>query len=86
MMGSFLMAFGIGPAIWVILVLTLTGGMPPSPVFGPSGLTGHDEGSGSRAEAQFMQFWFLISFFLLGIGAWLLFSGLKSIAVISKKD
>lgn len=83
--GSCLIAIGIGPAILVIFGLIVVGSLPaPAGIFGPRGLTGHDEGSGSREVAQFMQFWFVISIFLLGIGLWFLIAGLKSKAIVSK--
>ena len=78
--GTCLIGIGIGPVSWVLLV----GKLPPSTTFGPAGLTGHDESSGSREVTQFMQFWFLISFFLVGIGAWFVIAGLKSRAIVSR--
>ncbi len=64
----------------------MAGGLPPATTFGPAGLTSHDEGSGSREVIQFMQFWFLISFFFVGIGTWFVLAGLKSKAMVSKPN
>jgi hypothetical protein len=78
--GSCLIAIGIGPVIWVILA----GSLSPPTSFGPAGLTSHDEGSGSREVVQLIYFWFIISFFFVGIGTWFLIAGLKSKAIVSK--
>ncbi|HEV8405629.1 MAG TPA: hypothetical protein VGQ13_06965 [Nitrososphaera sp.] len=80
--GLCLLAVGIGPVSWVILA----GSLPPATTFGPAGLTGHDEGSGSREITQFTYFWFMISFFFVGIGAWFVIAGLKSRAIVSNPD
>lgn len=84
--GSCLLAIGIGPVTLVILY----GSLPSGTTFGPTGLTGHDEGSregsGSREVTQFYYFWFVISFFFVGIGAWFVIAGLKSKAILSKQS
>jgi len=86
--GSVLIAVSMGPVALVIIYLSIAATMPLLATFGPTGLTAHDEGCleglCSRVQVQFMQFWFLISFFLLGIGIWFLISGLESKAIISK--
>jgi hypothetical protein len=78
--GLCLLAIGIGPVSWVILA----GSLPQPTSFGPAGLTSHDEGSGSREVTQFYYFWFIISFFFVGIGAWFVVAGLKSKPILSK--
>jgi hypothetical protein len=62
----------------------LSGKLPPPTTFGPAGLTAEDEGRGSRVEAQFYHFWFVISFFFFGIGAWFVIAGLNDKGIISK--
>jgi hypothetical protein len=85
-----MVGLGIGPAIVAIATFIVIGSMPELPTFGPTGLTGHDEGGpsgfSSRETVQFVQFWYLISFFLIGIGLWILISGLKSKAIISSRE
>lgn len=86
--GSVLIGLGAGPVLLATVSFVTVGSMPQLPTFGPRGLTGNDGGPAgfsSRETVQFMQFWLMISFFLVGIGAWFLISGLKSKAIVSKK-
>src|SRR5437867_11911000 len=76
--GLCLLAVGIGPVSWIILA----GSLPPATTFGQVGLSGHDEGSGSREITQFTYFWFIISFFFVGIGAWIVIAGHTSRAIV----
>jgi hypothetical protein len=78
--GLSLIAVGIGPVSWVILA----GGLPPPTCYPPEWLLESCGATGSRVQTQFTYFWFLISFFFLGIGTWLTIAGLKSRAVLSK--
>jgi hypothetical protein len=79
--GTCLIAIGIGPVSWVILA----GNMPPPTCYPPAGYLESCGGTGSRVEAQFTYFWFLVSFFFVGIGGWFVVSGLKSIPIVSKQ-
>jgi hypothetical protein len=65
-------------------ITLMSGKLPPVTIFGPAGLSSHDEGSGSREVAQFYHFWFIMSFFFFGIGLWFFIAGLNDKSVISK--
>lgn len=75
-----MIAIGIGPVTFQLLA----GKMLPPTYFSPDGLTAEDEGRWSREATQFIYFWYLVSFFLVGIGAWFTIAGLKSKAIVSK--
>ena len=79
--GLLLLGIGIGPVSFMILA----GSMLPPTCYPPEGLLEGCGATGSRVQAQFTYFWFLISFFFVGIGAWFVVSGLKSIPIVSKK-
>lgn len=82
--GSVLIAIGIGPVITALLTnfVLMSTSLPPD-CFSPAA---SDLYCGSRFEVQFRYFWFFISFFTVGIGAWFFVSGVKSVPIISKKN
>jgi hypothetical protein len=78
--GLCLLVAGAVPVGTVLLI----GKLPPVTTFGPAGLSGHDEGVGSREVTQLCHFWFIMSFFFFGIGAWFFIAGLNDRGIISK--